>query len=393
MSGPKHCSYSVNANAARMRREREERERREREAATAAITKLNNQIDSLVEAVNAFDPGKALEIRREHKATRSHGNSHAEILALPQKLEFILGKYRAVISQHNIAVEDARRFKSATDEIARQHVEALDKSNAAIAKWRDPLIDRLLTIQDEAKGALRKRVQSVIDLARKDDPDRAALQTDLMALQGRYKEQQAQIARAGELSIALAGLEDPQAKALVATLTEVEAGEKELDSKLLQRAEQATADLREKEDRRYVAQVLADGFRELGYDVSEGFETAFNKGGAMQLSHSEREGYAVEVSFDATSIAFDAELVRIEDNSQLTVEERERRDASAERSWCNDLAQVTSGARASGIVGKAKAKRRIGAQPVRSVVAEGQRKTSSAARKSAGARQERAIKS
>lgn len=393
MSGPKHCSYSVSANAVRVRREREERERRECETAKAAVTGLDSELVSLVEAANAFDPGMALEIRGKHKSAHSHGNSHSEILALPRNLEEILRKYRAVMSEHNIAVEAARKFKSASDELARHQADGIDKSIAAIAKWRDPLLDRLRAIHEDARGALRRRVQGVIELAQKDNPDKASLQSDIMALEGRRKEQQAQAAQAGALSIALAGFEDRQAKALVAMLTEVEAGEKELDAKLVHRAEQATADLREKEDRRYVAQVLADGFRELGYQVSESFETAFNTGGAVQLSHAEREGYAVEVSFDATSIALDAELVRTEKNSHLTAEERERRDASAERSWCNDLAQVTSGARASGIVGKAQAKRRIGAQPVRSAVAEGQRKSNRAVRKVAGTRQERAIKS
>lgn len=390
MSGPKHCSYSVSANAARIRREREARMRRERQAATAAANKLATELEELIQSINGVDPDAALKLRTRMNEEQSLRGSHEQILALPGKLEGIRQECQRTLGKHMAELEAARNFKSASAEVGEHKARKEADAKAAIAKWREPLLERLAAIHDGAKGKLRKRVQSVISLAQKDNPDKVSLQSDVMALEGRRREQEAQAERAGQLAIGLAGFDDREAKALTARLAEVEAGERDLDDKLVQRVEKATVELREKEDRRYVAQVLADGFRELGYDVAEGFETAFDKGDAVQFSHAEREGYAVEINFEAKGIAFDAELVRTEDNSHLTAEERDRRDVTAERSWCNDLAKVTSGARANGIVGKAKAKRRIGAQPVRSVVTGSQRKSSSStARKN---RQSRAIK-
>jgi hypothetical protein len=372
MSGPKHSTYSVRENALRLQREREEAERRARERAEA-MARANMsmaELDQAIAIVDQFEPVAATELRRQATEIMRETASHAQVLALPSVIDSLTRSVKAKVQDRREAVERARQIADNSDEIERSRQQTERAKAEAIENWRNRLAPKIEALRLRAKGKLAAALEVLATDVWQENNLINLHETTMLRLEAKLSDQIRSIEQASQLQEALGGFSRKDVGAIRQSLQQVIDGEQVASSALFEQAKQTSIRLKKAEDRRYVAQVLAKGFRELGYKVSEGFETAFATGGSVEIQREGESDYAAQLHVDKDTLALDAELVSLADTSHKTSETARKDDAAAEQAWCLDLARVHASAHAAGISSKLKPKRRIGAAPVRSVYEE-----------------------
>jgi hypothetical protein len=121
---------------------------------------------------------------------------------------------------------------------------------------------------------------------------------------------------------------------------------------------------REREQRR---RALVESVRSLGYETSEGMETALVQGGRLVLRRPGEEEYAVELVTDPALNQVQTALVRYAETAEMT-EQQKRRDREREEHWCEDHAQLREAMAARGFESQFKMRLRPGEHPVKVVV-------------------------
>lgn len=365
MSGPKHSTFDV--------RENELRRQRERASALAEFARLGSDLETCLGQLASRSPDSALLLQNEFVSLSrvADASNHADLLALPAQMRSLHDRASTAlgrsIAQLQLRDALASRLSEGSDEIVRKEEDRTKRILRERDRWLVPLIETLAVLKIGATSKELQRIQQVEDLAADANQARESLKFDALAIQSAIEERVAGGREAAELRIRLAGHTDPLAAAIANDLVQVEAGDHKMTSDLRTRATREIARLEKEEDRKFVAQVLADGFRELGYAVDESFTTAFARGEALEIGRATDRPYAAQLRFDPNSLEVDSELVVVEERPHLTAEAIAHDDRIAEQSWCGDLAKVLSAARSKGIHGTAKPKRRIGAAPVRSI--------------------------
>ena len=366
MSGPKHSTFDV--------RENELRRQRERASALAEVARLGSDLETSLAQLANMSPDSALLLRNEftNLSRIADGSDHAKLLDLPAQMRTLrdralatLGRSVAQLQQRDALVS---RLNEGSDEVARREEERTARILDERDRWLAPLNEALAELKFGATSKELERIQRIEALANDANQARESLKFDAMAIQSAIEHRIASAREAADLRIRLGGHSDKEASTIANELTRVEAGDRTMTPELRSRATKAIDRLEMAEDRIFVAHVLADGFRDLGYFVDESFVTAFERGDTLEISRSVDQPYAAQLKFDLEKLEVDSELVVVEERHHLTGEAIAHNDQIAEQSWCGDLAKVLAAARSKGIQGTAKPRRKIGSAPVRSVV-------------------------
>ena len=116
---------------------------------------------------------------------------------------------------------------------------------------------------------------------------------------------------------------------------------------------------------------ILESLTELGYETSEGMETALAQAGKLVIRKPGDTDYAVEVVSDANLSMVQTTMVRYTDAPEMTEQQRQR-DCEREEEWCADHARLRDRLAKQGLATSFKLKLPSGEHPVK-VVPKGQR--------------------
>lgn len=116
---------------------------------------------------------------------------------------------------------------------------------------------------------------------------------------------------------------------------------------------------------------ILESLSELGYETSEGMETALTQAGKLVIRKPGDTDYAVEVVSDAKLSMVQTTMVRYTDAPEMTEQQRQR-DCEREEEWCADHARLRDRLAQQGLATSFKLKLPSGEHPVK-VVPKGQR--------------------
>ncbi|MBI5801272.1 MAG: hypothetical protein HZA92_11210 [Verrucomicrobia bacterium] len=116
---------------------------------------------------------------------------------------------------------------------------------------------------------------------------------------------------------------------------------------------------------------ILESLAELGYETSEGMETALAQAGKLVIRKPGDPDYAVEVVSDASLSMVQTTMVRYTDAPEMTEQQR-RRDCEREEEWCADHARLRDRLAKQGLATSFKLKLPSGEHPVK-VVRQDQR--------------------
>jgi hypothetical protein len=136
----------------------------------------------------------------------------------------------------------------------------------------------------------------------------------------------------------------PAAERVRSDLAAVAAGTRALDSALRTEAMRLGDEARERDQRRYVASAISAAFADLGYEVSEGFETLTAADGEAVLTRGDWPQHAVKVRVDGHNVR--AAMVRTTTADSL---DQRRVDREREEQWCASFEEARARLAASGI--------------------------------------------
>ena len=295
----------------------------------------------------------------------------AALRAAPEQLERELNATHARLLASRLAAqapaspslaEVLRPFKSAPEPAPRE-----DHTAAEIAR----LLGELAAFsEDTFLQNARQKAESV--RMERDSARRGVLAEALLIdCSVRLKERR-QLARWREdvqqLIDSAAHLDDAAVDGIVAELRLLLAAERMADLepvRLRLRAEIEAAEARR--EREFRRRALMESVRSLGYEASEGLETALVKGGRLVLRRPGEDEYAVELVADAELNQLQTALVRYSDTAEMT-EQQKRRDREREERWCEDHGRLREQLAARGFESQFKMRLRPGEHPVKVIV-------------------------
>jgi hypothetical protein len=146
--------------------------------------------------------------------------------------------------------------------------------------------------------------------------------------------QRRQGARAGQLLVAMLGIEKPEAEAIRTTLEAAQRGDEILTEDIVARA---TALVQAQQAAR-AATILKTALSELDYDVGEAFETCFASGGEVVLGKHDKawSEHACRIAIDAQARTLDLSVVRFGAEREATRGEA-MQDIEMETRFCRDV--------------------------------------------------------
>lgn len=146
--------------------------------------------------------------------------------------------------------------------------------------------------------------------------------------------QRRQGARAGQLLVAMLGIEKPEAEAIRTTLEAAQRGDEILTDEVVARA---TA-LVQAAQAAKAATILKTALSELDYDVGEAFETCFASGGEVVLGKHDKawSEHACRIAIDAQARTLDLSVVRFGAEREATRGEA-MQDIEMETRFCRDV--------------------------------------------------------
>lgn len=156
----------------------------------------------------------------------------------------------------------------------------------------------------------------------------------------------AERSEAARLRTDLFGLDDDRVAEVREQLAKVERGETKLSPALRRQVESAQEEAKVDDDRRYAAETTVTVLERLGYEVEEGFETAFVEDGTVHFQRGNWGDYVVRLRVDADQARLDFDLVRMADERESGSEADAVRDREMEASWCEavpELVEVLAG--------------------------------------------------
>ncbi len=136
----------------------------------------------------------------------------------------------------------------------------------------------------------------------------------------------------------------PEAAAVCARLREVADGERAFEEDLRAEALRLVAAAQKQAEHRYVTGALREAFEDLGYEVSEGFETLTAQDGEAFLTRGEWAQHAIKVRVDERQVRM--ALLRTE---PAEGEEQRRLDVEREEQWCASFDAARERLTAAGI--------------------------------------------
>lgn len=111
---------------------------------------------------------------------------------------------------------------------------------------------------------------------------------------------------------------------------------------------------------------ILESLAELGYETSEGMETALARAGKLVIRKPGDEDYAVEVVGDASLSMVQTTMVRYTDAPEMTEQQRQR-DCEREEEWCADHTRLRDRLAKQGLATSFKLKLPSGEHPVKVV--------------------------
>ncbi|WP_416520564.1 hypothetical protein [Streptomyces achromogenes] len=219
---------------------------------------------------------------------------------------------------------------------------AEDKENRAASEEVEQtltrVLSRLLPDCDEGHRAEAQQAAARVAEAATTDEARTWLTETRLRVQRANAAAETRRREAGEAIALLHDLDNARdADSVRDMLTEVVAGRRTLDEPLRRRVADCQAAAEAEAEQQYVVNTVADALTDLGYQVSQGFETLTVANGALRLSRSEWPEHAVNLVVDQQSGQMRTAVVRTvagggDDDAHIDVEREEQ--------WCQDFHEL-----------------------------------------------------
>lgn len=353
MSGPKSYSYSVRAAALAEARERQSLRDSLARIATERAT-LAAEIEEArrvyKDDVSAIDSGSsAVDRQLSLESLRSKVQTDGDGLARQRS------RFRSELASAARAVLVAGVDLEVDAEVVSAE-RALESHRAATANrgpdQRDREIARLVAKLAPDEHTDTSSIHRAVTTAQAAEGARADLALDALRVAvSNANRLVAERERAGEVVRELLARLDGFSDELVAStrariLAAARLGVIGEDLRDLERlAEETIGAAYKQEERRYVADELASSLEQLGYVVSDGFQTALVSEGFVDVRRSDWDGYAVRVRAPQTQRSIGFNVVR----GPAWRVDQEAQDIDVERAWCNDVSQIETQLQAVGV--------------------------------------------
>lgn len=350
-------SSSITEYQVRVNREREEHARR---AAVAEASKLESQLDGLLEqaaktrqkypGVNMSLPvaipkrsGSSFSNRNEAEAYRDQlagAVAHAEAAILATVCQGESQQYLKRVG-NSIRVRSAKEaLHEATVEKGAKKLGA--KREAALRKVSEVMAH--LSVPTTILAELHRYADKVLgaDDPRKTEIGLADFCAKAATAQKLHRTHLRNLEEVARLRTQLAGLEGDAVALIHQELDRVARAEAPITDHLRARVVTVREESARDADRQYVARIVAEKLRELKYDVGEGFETLFVEGGHTHIQRSDWQvdpEHVVELEVDPMARRFGAKVMRIGDPAgNISYADREAFETKRrENAWCRDL--------------------------------------------------------
>jgi hypothetical protein len=359
MSGPKTADYSVLENPAI--------EAAARAQAWASAQDVEARLDGLLNraretASRLGFPAITVERLPSRPATVARSS---EIDAFTAAMRALLSRVeaqleRAILTQQTatmlaaVAAGVNAQMTSATEALAARMRNGASSSPSATADAEAPSAE---TRHARVARAL-ERLEAIVPPTERDAIQGLAIQViesvdrmrfDNLVVELQYRIQLANDAaqallagrdQAARLQLALRGLTGSDVDALSQELRRVEAGEIKLSTHVEERVQAVALAARKRADQSYAGQVIREEFERIGYQVEQGFQTIFARGGTIHLRKPDMKEYAARMRVGEAEGKLDFQIVRSGSTSDSATQERLLRDRETEEAWCADLARV-----------------------------------------------------
>ncbi len=241
--------------------------------------------DSLAAAIAAAAAGRIFVAAPESTGVEPPSGDPAETAPLAATIARVL----------------ARLLPDTTEDDRRAVIEAAEQAASAATQ----------TEAESRLNEVRIRIQEANELARRRRDDRAAAARFVRELAAH-----------------------PAAADVLTALGEVADGARAFDEKLRAEAVRLVEELQREAEHHYVASTLRATFEDLGYEVSEGFETLTAQSGDAVLTRGDWAQHAVRVRVD------DARQIRmalLRTDEPAESDEQRRLDLEREEQWCTSF--------------------------------------------------------
>jgi hypothetical protein len=359
MSGPKTADYSVLQNPAI--------EAAARAQAWASAQEVEARLDGLLNRARET-AGRlgfpAITVDRLPSRPAS-GVRSSEIDAFTAAMRALLSRVeaqleRAILTRQTatmlatVAAGVNAQMTSATEALAGRMINRASSSPSATVDAEAPSAE---TRHVRVARAL-ERLEAIVSPTERDAIQGLAIQViesvdrmrfDNLTVELQYRIQRANDAaqavlagkeQAVQLQVSLRGLSGSDVDALSQELRRVEAGEIKLSTHIEQRVQAVALAARKRADRGYAGQIIREEFERIGYQVEQGFQTIFARGGTIHLRKPDMKEYAARMRVDEGEGKLDFQVVRSGGTGDTATQERLLRDRETEEAWCADLAHV-----------------------------------------------------
>lgn len=359
--------YRIEEN--RRRRQRQvAASRSEARALEAQLQALRQRAAELAESygfsrtdVTIGDAGRAPTSDEDVEGHTRHVSRLREILAAGERsLAAAVEKARTAEMLDSLAQSYVPAQTTDTTEAkaagAARSTAGAEKDSTAVAE-REALVERLLGrldpgVTDERRERARTLAAELVTAA----SGRAdALEDEL-----RLAVQQANVeahrldearARARTLRDSLTGLEGDEVAAMDRRLAEVEVGTTDVSQELEAEVAAVRRRAEAEQDQRYAAETTVQVLERLGYEVEEGFETAFVEDGTVYFQRGNWGDYVVRVRVDADEARLDFDMVRASDDPDdaAATADQSVRDQEMEQTWCDSVPELVGALAEEGV--------------------------------------------
>lgn len=344
--------------------------RAEARSLEAQIQALRQRVASLAESYgfsstdvsigNAARPPASDEDVEGHAR---HVNSMRDVVAAAERsLSVVVERARTAEMLHSLAASYVPA--SAADEVEVE--DKADGTPAAIGRgddhvdWlaeREDLVQRVLQrldadVTDEHMERARALAAELITATEsRADALEDELRLVVQQANGEARKQAEASARARELRDTLRGLEGQEVETIDRRLAEIETGDRALTEDLDTEVAAVRRRAEEQQDQRYAAVTTVQVLERLGYEVEEGFETAFVEDGTVYFQRGNWGDYVVRVRVDADEDRLDFDMVRATDKPEGAAvnDDQSVRDQEMEQTWCDAVPELVDALAQEGV--------------------------------------------
>ena len=328
-------------------------QRRTEAAATGVLTALDQR-------------GKSVPAELRNSLEEIAAGRNVDTSAISQAFALLTDEKPATISEHQRELASAHKENEVRQSFTEWLAESRRDSDDEFARLDLRLAELTLVLGEEAATDFRERLRSLS--FEKPSRNRSllidSLELDLAQASSNAKKRKDLEQRLSTLAAQLSEIGSEEAEQWSRTIIAQHEGPSDDLLKLEEKAQQVLAQAVKKIAARSCRQAVLEGLAELGYQVSEGMETAWVQDGSVVLKRTLESGYGVEIIGNVDSGRVQMRTVAFRKPDSNT---DKASDNAAETAFCGDVAKLQAEFAAEGNQIVIERAAEIGATPLKTI--------------------------